>query len=308
MPIIFDKNLIDNNGSFINVDKNINSFNSRIKPSTSTEHHYHPEPQQKQQQTLLPQGLRKNCFKENDKMNEIDDGNVPDHSNSLNNIDIINDNVDFQFANYWQIYIQTNPDKNIHSCNCNNNKDTATENLSNWNIKPFGLRTNSAKEFWSTYLRLYEMDNIKNVMIFKDNIEPKWEHECNIGGGRWYIDIYNDSHNLNRNDIAPNNLLQMQRDFLLRPNCWTQCMQVIMSNSVGLLNHLIVGIILTFKLNKYRVSFWTRSNTDFHQIIDVGIQLQKYLNFRSQIKFDFHTDSTNTFNDLIINCSEMKIE
>ncbi|KAH7643586.1 hypothetical protein HUG17_5948 [Dermatophagoides farinae] len=160
---------------------------------------------------------------------------------------------DFEFTTAWQIWLLNDVNEN---------------SFGDWNVKRFGMATKMARTFWSTYSQLQQRlsstndDNnlLSTVMIFRDSIEPKWEDQCNAGGGRC-------------------------------KNYWTECLQLIMSGSLGDYDWNIVGMILNLKPTKYRISLWIRSSTNFDQIIELGKQLRKRLNLQCQIKFELHTEN-----------------
>lgn len=161
-------------------------------------------------------------------------------------------------------------------------KDTV---CNDWNVKKQGAAVKTGKDFWLAYTQIYDMFDkldFKNLMIFQDNIEPKWEDKSNIGGGRWYFDV---SYNV-RSEYS-------RRDCLIKQNYWTHCLEIVMSGCLGPQASLIVGMILHFKSCKYRVSLWIRS-CDFNQVIQLGASLRKLLNLRCQLKFELHSTTTPT--------------
>jgi translation initiation factor 4E len=50
----------------------------------------------------------------------------------------------------------------------------------------------SVEEFWAVYfnaLPASELSSLSDYYLFKEGIEPKWEHPQNINGGRWLVSI-----------------------------------------------------------------------------------------------------------------------
>ena len=172
---------------------------------------------------------------------------------------------DFEFSRSWQIWIMDE-----------------SNSTTDWNVKKQDSPVQTARQFWMTYSKLYdlfEVINLKNLMIFQNGIEPKWEDKSNVGGGRWYFDV----SYCNRNESG-------RRECLLKCNYWTQCLETVLSGCLGSgLGDIVVGLILNFKPSKYRVSLWTRSCSDFNQMIQLGTNLRNRLNLRCQLKFELHS-------------------
>lgn len=184
--------------------------------------------------------------------------------------------ADFALANAWQVWIL----------------DESELMGNDWNVKKHGPVAQSGRQFWSNYSQVYvlfEDIKFKNLMIFQDQIEPKWEDAANIGGGRWYFDApYNSRSEANR------------RECLLRPNYWTGCLETVLSGCLGVPGSLVVGLILNFKACKYRVSLWIRSCSDFNQVIQLGASLRSALNLRCQLKFELHSPATSTNSNSVL--------
>lgn len=181
--------------------------------------------------------------------------------------------VDFALESAWQIWLL-------------DDKETI---CTDWNVKKHGPAVNSGRAFWDLYVHTYDMLeklDLKNLMIFRDRIEPKWEDKANIGGGRWYFDV---SYCV-RNDLS-------RKESLMKQNYWTHCMETVISGALGPYSNLIVGMILHFKSCKYRVSLWIRA-CDFNQVIQLGASLRKLLNLRCQLKFELHSATTGPASSL----------
>lgn len=182
---------------------------------------------------------------------------------------------DFALAHSWQVWVLDEGPSAV-----------ANRSGSDWNVKRHGPPARTARHFWAAYSQLYdhfERISLKNLMIFQDKIEPKWEDKANVGGGRWYFDVsYNSRGESSR------------RDCLLKANYWTHCLQTVLSSSLGASTDLITGLILNFKPCKYRVSLWTRSCADFNQVIQLGASLRNCLNLRCQLKFELHSPSPSS--------------
>lgn len=233
---------------------------------------------------------RKNMDNNNDADDDVEnDDGQKQRKRCKNQQNLLND---FEFTTAWQIWLLNDVNEN---------------SFGDWNVKRFGMATKMARTFWSTYSQLQQRlsstndDNnlLSTVMIFRDSIEPKWEDQCNAGGGRWFFDI-NYIHSSSQSSSSSSSLSglnqqqsinQQLENFFISKNYWTECLQLIMSGSLGDYDWNIVGMILNLKPTKYRISLWIRSSTNFDQIIELGKQLRKRLNLQCQIKFELHTEN-----------------
>lgn len=207
---------------------------------------------------------------------------------------------DFIFSNAWQFW-QLDP--------------VLTSNGSygsEWNVLRSGTPLSSGRHFWAAYCALYEsftsnrpngsklFASQKNIMLFRDSIEPKWEHPANVGGGRWYFDV-SYGHNSSGSEKGGK-----REDIMLTTNYWTQTLEVVLSGALDVLAKddgklpLVVGLILNFKPFKYRVSLWLRGTStgssshelkDFSEVVQLGTRLRNLLNLRCQLKFELHCAS-----------------
>jgi hypothetical protein len=65
------------------------------------------------------------------------------------------------------------------------------------NLKELGSNFNSVEHFWG-YVHHMEppsrMDFNSSYYLFKSGIKPMWEHEDNIGGGKWVLQLKAPDH------------------------------------------------------------------------------------------------------------------
>lgn len=207
----------------------------------------------------LPVGIQEEQAMSTSGQSETTDENVGRSFKDVSlrvDMQALKNKQDFEFAYPWQIWL-------------------LDAGASDWNVKKYGAPVRTGKQFWSVYQQLHQAPeevHLKNLMIFQDKIVPMWEAPDNLGGGRWFWDFNGTG-----------------RDCLLKANYWTQCLEIVLSGCLGPPGDLIVGLILHFKAQKYRVSLWIRSCSDFNQVIQLGANIRNCLNLRCQLKFELHS-------------------
>lgn len=157
-----------------------------------------------------------------------------------------------------------------------------------WNVKRFGLPAKSARTFWHNYERvLATMEMVeqgKSVMIFQGEVAPQWEAAENVGGGRWFFDV---AYDLESKKLPA-------KSILYHLNYWTRSILSVLSGAMGsLAQDMIVGLVLTLKPNKYRVSFWTRGSSPAgsftrSHVLQLGSSISDTLGLRNQLSFRPH--------------------
>ena len=200
-----------------------------------------------------------------------------------------------------------------------------------WNVRRLGSPLRTGRQFWEAYRALYQSFTSsssgsgsnsggtfspKNLMLFRDSIEPKWEHPANVGGGRWFFDVSYSHRGLgNGGSGSGGGGLARREDILFSTNYWTQTMEAVISGALdadgdgdhregdGQPPPLVVGLILNFKPLKYRVSLWLRGDghpekvkekeEDFKEVVALGTRLRDLLSLRCQLKYEMHSTASD---------------
>lgn len=108
----------------------------------------------------------------------------------------------------------------------------------------------SVEEFWGLYNNIIppsQLPQKANYYLFKDGIIPAWEDEANKNGGKWSIQLPKDK---NRNNVD---------------KMWLYTMLAAIGETFdpaptdgSSTASLITGVILSTRLQFYRLSIWTR--------------------------------------------------
>ncbi|UXI16153.1 hypothetical protein NH340_JMT02096 [Sarcoptes scabiei] len=236
--------------------------------------------------------------------------------------------LDFVFATPWQLWFLMDKTIDYSSSTTIATTKSPPLKLLDWNVRRFGDLARTGQQFWSNYLdflrklskkdeiwrldsddgneeqKSFSIENLRNLLIFRDRTQPKWEDECNRGGGRWSFDISYRSNYVrskrNRFETIESNRnqneLNQQKLFLLtNSNRWTQTIVLILSECFGTdLSEQIVGLVLHLKTFRYRISIWCRRNDNLNKIIEIGKRLQKCLNLHYNITYELHENGNTS--------------
>jgi len=120
---------------------------------------------------------------------------------------------------------------------------------------------NSISSFWSTWHNLFQNlpDQVCNFQVFKEGIEPIWEHERNINGGKWVITRATDSS-------VENNIKD-----------WLSLVLSMIAGGLGS-EEDICGAVLSIRNWGISITVWNRDSTNMEQIREVSDKLRILLN------------------------------
>ncbi|KAM9986787.1 hypothetical protein ACTFIY_011220 [Dictyostelium cf. discoideum] len=129
----------------------------------------------------------------------------------------------------------------------------------------------SVEDFWCVFNNLPNVSNLKqgsSYHLFKDDIEPKWEHESNKRGGKWFV---------------------MVKDKSRCDNQWLQSVMACVGETFDSSDE-ICGIVYNSRKNGDKISVWTKTAQDEKATRDVGNCLKKILEIDQTIQYTPHED------------------
>jgi len=116
---------------------------------------------------------------------------------------------------------------------------------------------NSISSFWSTWHQLFQNlpDQVCNFQVFKEGIEPIWEHERNIKGGKWVITRATDS-------AVEDNIKD-----------WLSLVLSMIAGGLGF-EEDICGAVLSVRNWGISITVWNSDSTNVEQIREVSDKLK----------------------------------
>ncbi|EGC30364.1 hypothetical protein DICPUDRAFT_41544 [Dictyostelium purpureum] len=133
----------------------------------------------------------------------------------------------------------------------------------------------SVEDFWCVFNNLPNVSNLKqgsSYHLFKDDIEPKWEHESNKRGGKWFV---------------------MVKDKSRCDNQWLQSVMACVGETFDSSDE-ICGIVYNSRKNGDKISVWTKNAHDEKATKDIGYCLKKILEVDNTISYTPHEDVMRT--------------
>ncbi|KAM0686695.1 eukaryotic initiation factor 4E-like protein, partial [Conglomerata obtusa] len=102
-----------------------------------------------------------------------------------------------------------------------------------------------------------------NIHFFRMNIEPAWEDENNVDGGKWVLEINREDEDPRLNDL------------------WRKTVAFCASEQVD--GEMITGCVFSPRKFVDRIAIWTRGKGD--EIVLVGKMWKRLLEFNDTIQF-----------------------
>ncbi|KAF2074848.1 hypothetical protein CYY_003836 [Polysphondylium violaceum] len=130
----------------------------------------------------------------------------------------------------------------------------------------------SVEDFWCVFNNLPNVSNLKqgsSYHLFKEDIEPKWEHESNRKGGKWVV---------------------MVKDKSRCDNQWLQSVMACVGETFDS-SEDICGIVYNSRKSGDKISVWTKTAYDEKVTKDIGSYLKKVLEIDATITYTPHQDS-----------------
>eukprot|EP01132_Coremiostelium_polycephalum_P002688 gene2688-3334_t len=130
----------------------------------------------------------------------------------------------------------------------------------------------AVEDFWCVFNNLPTVTNLKagsSYHLFKEDIDPKWEHKMNIKGGKW---------------------VALLRDRSSYDNMWLQAVMACVGETFDSSDD-ICGIVYNVRKGGDKISVWTKHAHDEKVSKEIGNSLKRILEINSTISFTAHEDS-----------------
>ncbi|KAM0679087.1 eukaryotic translation initiation factor 4E [Binucleata daphniae] len=167
-----------------------------------------------------------------------------------------------------------------------------------WNLLYDNIPKGKANtENWKTYLKdictvddihtlAYTAHSLKfdelpigiNFHFFRFNIEPAWEDENNLHGGKWVLEIMRDESTPQTNDI------------------WMKTMAFCAGEAVD--NEQITGCVISPRKHVDRIAIWTRGQNE--ETLKAGKLWKEKVGIENQINFLVHENSLKGLRDRVL--------
>ncbi|KAH8278202.1 hypothetical protein KR044_002038 [Drosophila immigrans] len=138
----------------------------------------------------------------------------------------------------------------------------------------------SIETFWSLYYTIKAPSELKigcDYYMFKQGIQPMWEDEANIKGGRWLFTVGKSS-----------------KDALDR--IWLDILLMMVGESFEYASD-ICGAVVNIRAKSNKISVWTANGTNELAVLEIGFKLKTLLHLQSHnLQYQLHSDAMSKIN------------
>ncbi|XP_034106158.1 eukaryotic translation initiation factor 4E1 [Drosophila sulfurigaster albostrigata] len=138
----------------------------------------------------------------------------------------------------------------------------------------------SIETFWSLYYTIKTPSELKvncDYYMFKQGIQPMWEDEANIKGGRWLFTMGKSS-----------------KDALDR--VWLDILLMMVGESFEYASD-ICGAVVNIRGKSNKISVWTANHTNELAVLEIGFKLKTLLHLQSHnLQYQLHSDAMSKMN------------
>lgn len=197
---------------------------------------------------------------ENQLENQIETNETEDTENLTENIEKIH-----QLHSTWTMWLKNG--------NIKNSGDSCTWDQGLDEIFTF----NTVNDFWSLYHHIQTPSNVRHKMdylMFRNNVQPKWEDKMNKEGGMWKL-------------VIPKEKRKTVLDLV-----WLETLLSVIGESYGDATDYIMGVCIQRRQREDRLQVWlTEANDDIVKLIGETLKT-KTLNLTSETKLYYlkHAD------------------
>ncbi|KAM8710992.1 hypothetical protein ACLKA7_017602 [Drosophila subpalustris] len=152
----------------------------------------------------------------------------------------------------------------------------------------------SIETFWSLYYTIKTPSELKigsDYYMFKQGIQPMWEDEANIKGGRWLFTVGKSS-----------------KDALDR--IWLDILLMMVGESFEYASE-ICGAVVNIRAKSNKISVWTANGTNELAVLEIGFKLKTLLHLQSHnLQYQLHSDAMSKINSGVRSisvCSRLRL-
>ncbi|TDG43137.1 hypothetical protein AWZ03_010429 [Drosophila navojoa] len=138
----------------------------------------------------------------------------------------------------------------------------------------------SIETFWGLYYTIKTPSELKigsDYYMFKHGIQPMWEDEANIKGGRWLFTVGKSSkYALDR--------------------IWLDILLMMVGESFEYASE-ICGAVVNIRAKSNKISVWTANGTNELAVLEIGFKLKTLLHLQSHnLQYQLHSDAMSKVN------------
>eukprot|EP01112_Ceratiomyxa_fruticulosa_P000952 TRINITY_DN1089_c0_g1_i1.p1 TRINITY_DN1089_c0_g1~~TRINITY_DN1089_c0_g1_i1.p1 ORF type:complete len:243 (+),score=36.65 TRINITY_DN1089_c0_g1_i1:436-1164(+) len=135
----------------------------------------------------------------------------------------------------------------------------------------------TVEDFWRVFNNIKPASELppgSNYHLFKDPIEPKWEDEANMNGGKWVVPVPKNPH-LKATD-----------------QYWLWAVLACIGEGIEYADE-VTGIVISIRRAQDRLSLWTRDARSEFTVKNMGRSLKRILEIpdQSSIGYAVHSDA-----------------
>jgi translation initiation factor 4E len=146
------------------------------------------------------------------------------------------------------------------------------------NLKSLATGIDSVSKFWSVFNNVQPASALPvgaNYSLFRDGMEPAWEDEHNVNGGKFVLSLPknknkadNNNNNNNNNNIIINNSILDEY--------WLYTVLALIGETMDETGDQINGAVVSIRKSQDRIALWTQG-TDKNVCVAVGERWKKVL-------------------------------
>ena len=181
----------------------------------------------------------------------------------------------------------TNMTKNTTATNDNVISTTNHKLHSIWSL--FFVKMDKQKDWKDNMYKVYDIDSIEtfwcimhhmkpvsnlpygsDYYLFRENIQPMWEHPLNKNGGIWVISSHKSRRHTHLNEM------------------WMEVLMFLVGEVMDKDSDEICGVSINIRGNFDKISVWTRDCTNHEANKRIGLQLKSMLKLNQDIEYISH--------------------
>lgn len=143
----------------------------------------------------------------------------------------------------------------------------------------------SVEDFWRLYHNVKPASQLgmkTDFYLMKGEIEPEWEHEANLNGGKF-------GFTLSKKDLMPSNSTSNNLVTTKVDECWLNLVLSCIGETFTK-NELVNGINIGMRPKEIRIAIWTKLRSPEHleELATLGTEIKNFIQFPGQILFTPH--------------------
>jgi len=142
----------------------------------------------------------------------------------------------------------------------------------------------TVEDFWALYNHIQLASGLSwgsDYYLFKEGIQPMWEDESNVKGGRWLIQV----DKTRRNEILD--------------HFWLELLMAVVGEQFDDLGEYVCGVVVNIRQKGDKISLWTSDATKEEVNRRIGVIAKQKLGFSETISYEAHKDTSHKNSSMV---------